>query len=77
VRNAVCHYIYCISKSNLDLSTPDLLVLFSTIEENLKHPNIEISKEATSALREMSNSYYKDDNPEIKKRISALLKPSS
>ena len=42
IRAAVCHYIYCVSKSRLEMSPADILLFFSTLEDNFRHPNIEI-----------------------------------
>lgn len=34
--------------------------LFKTLQENFKHPNIEIQEEAVRAFKAYTNAYYKD-----------------
>jgi len=42
MREGVCHLIYSMSVAKLDFGGKELLALFMTVVENLKHPNIEI-----------------------------------
>lgn len=42
IRNAICHLIHALSLSKVDLADAELVVMFQTLKENFKHPNIDI-----------------------------------
>ena len=61
IRTAICHFIHAISQAGLHLETPELMSIFGTIKENLKHTNSEIQDVATNAMQSFCLSYFKDE----------------
>lgn len=47
MRTGVCHLIYSISTAKIQLTEDERLKLFDTLQDNFKHPNIEIQEEAS------------------------------
>jgi len=82
IRNAVCHLIDCLCAAKIDYSEDDKLMVFMVLKENFKHPNVEIQKSATNALRSYCGTYFQDpstlskDSPAIKE-IMNLFKQFS
>ena len=58
IRQAVSHLIYGFSIAQLPFDQKGLLVLFKCLQENLRHPNVEITMEATKALGAMCKTYF-------------------
>lgn len=42
MRAGVCHLIFSLSKAKIPLTEAERIYLFKTMQENFKHPNIEI-----------------------------------
>ena len=82
VRAAVCHLINCLCQAEIKFSEHQMIELFSTLKENLKHPSIYIQQEATNAIQSFFTSQFKDEsalqsNSPFVREIVSLFKPSS
>ena len=51
MREAMSHFIYCASISNLPLEKDSIIQIQSSLEFNLQHPKIQVQKAATKAMR--------------------------
>ncbi len=58
VRGAVCHLINCLCQAEIKFTEQQMIELFGTLKENLKHPNIDIQQEATNAIQAFFSSYF-------------------
>ena len=85
MRAGVCHLIHAQATANVKFTQDDLKQMFRTLQENLKHPNVEIQEAATKALESYCRSYFSKnaqsctDSDTFKwliKEIQMMFKPS-
>lgn len=80
MRGGVSHLIYAMSLANINFTTQEKLDLFRVLQENFKHPNIDIQEEATKAFKAFCFAYFNKPNEgdwdQMVKEITNLFKPS-
>mmetsp|Transcript_13155 Transcript_13155/g.22272 ORF Transcript_13155/g.22272 Transcript_13155/m.22272 type:complete len:278 (+) Transcript_13155:1878-2711(+) len=84
IRIGVCHLIHSMCLAKLPFSEQTLELFFSTLLENLKHPNLLIQEEATLGLQTLCESYYSDESKvesyksaKITLELQKMIEPSS
>lgn len=81
MRTGVCHLIHSLSLAKISLTEKERKYYFTQLQENFKHPNIEIQEEATIAYRsfclaEFNSTIEDDDKVKIAEMIRGMFKPS-
>eukprot|EP00349_Pseudokeronopsis_sp_Brazil_P007694 CAMPEP_0202967714 /NCGR_PEP_ID=MMETSP1396-20130829/12719_1 /ASSEMBLY_ACC=CAM_ASM_000872 /TAXON_ID= /ORGANISM="Pseudokeronopsis sp., Strain Brazil" /LENGTH=93 /DNA_ID=CAMNT_0049693127 /DNA_START=704 /DNA_END=981 /DNA_ORIENTATION=+ len=83
MRAGVSHLIYSLSLAKVELSSEEQLYFVKVLQENFKHPTLEIQEEATKAFRAFQEAYLATPDQlasptgtEILKTVAAMFKPS-
>jgi len=83
MRAGVSHLIYSLSLAKVELSSEEQLYFVKVLQENFKHPTLEIQEEATKAFRAFQEAYLATPDQlasptgtEILKIVAAMFKPS-
>ena len=62
MRAGVCHLIFSLSLAKMPLTQQERHYYFRTLQENFKHPNVEIQEEATKAFKAFCQTYLSPEN---------------
>ena len=63
MRAGVCHLIHAQATANIVFDSKSLQQMFTTLQENLRHPNMEIQEAAAKGFESYCNSYFNKTMP--------------
>ena len=81
MRSGVCHLIHSLSQARMEFGEEELRQFFTTLKENMRHPNQAIQEEAANAFRSYCQAYFSEelgpDRQFIIQEVRDLMGPST